>query len=259
MRQGEVSPRSSLWPSSRFSLRSSCSAYRGRAGACRTARGSCRVWCARVREEDADRRAVFKALRDVGAVRFDRSRRKKELFGDLAVLQALTDQIEDLCLEGLAGMWRTRVLQTSRREASRAALIFTRRSSGSTGFSMKEIAPFSMASTAVRIVPWPESTMTADGAVEIAKALQNLDAAHAGHGQVDDEAAGLVRFDEVEEVFAAGVGACIDAVRRKSKADRIADLVVVDDPDGDFLLRQVFLHGLLFGTISDGHISINIA
>ena len=43
--------------------------------------------------EDADRRAVFKALRDVGAVRFDRSRRKKELFGDLAVLQALTDQI----------------------------------------------------------------------------------------------------------------------------------------------------------------------
>ena len=92
-----------------------------------------------------------------------------------------------------------------------------------------------------------------DGTVKLAKTLEHIDAAHAGHGQIDDQAAGLVGFDEVEEVFAASVGACVDAVRCKGEADRVTDFVVIDDPDGN--LRLI----LLFGTVSNGHISINIA
>ena len=60
----------------------------------------------------------------------------------------------------------------------------------STGFSMKSSAPALMAATAIGTSAWPEISTTGSGNVAAGELAHQLDAVHAGHAHVGDDAAG---------------------------------------------------------------------
>ena len=96
-------------------------------------------------------------------------------------------------------------------------------SSHSIGFSRKSKAPILMASTALAMVPWPDSRMTGRAGKRSRMALEAVHAVARGHDQVEDQG--------VDRDFPAGRQECGRCARRSctsyllfsSMADRLAN------------------------------------
>ncbi len=100
---------------------------------------------------------------------------------------------------------------------------------------MKSNAPFFVASTAVLIVPWPETTIDRQRLVHRAQPLEHLDAVHAGHLHVEQHEVGRLALGE-RQPFLAGRGAEeLVALVLEGHPQRVADGgLVVDDEDAGF-------------------------
>ena len=70
-----------------------------------------------------------------------------------------------------------------------------------------------------------------DGTSGFSKFGLHVAAAHALHGHVDNETAGLCRVDRTEEFFARRKCLGVETVRGERKPDGITDVVIIHHPD----------------------------
>ena len=97
---------------------------------------------------------------------------------------------------------------------------------------MKSNAPFLVASTAVLIVPWPETTIDRQRLVHRAQPLEHFDAVHAGHLDVEQHEVGRLALGEREALLAGRGADELVAFVLERHPQRVADgRFVVDDQD----------------------------
>ena len=121
------------------------------------------------------------------------------------------------------------------RRWSSALRRLTRTRSLANGFSMKSNAPFLVASTAVLIVPWPETTTTGSASFMRAQALEHFDAVHARHLDVEQDEVGRLALGQREPLLAGRGADELVAFVLERHPQRIADRgFVVDDQDAGF-------------------------
>ena len=100
------------------------------------------------------------------------------------------------------------------------------------GFSMKSNAPFLVASTAVLIVPWPETTIDRQRLVHVAQPLEHLDAVHARHLDVEQDQVRRFALGQRQPFLAGGGAEELVAFVLERHPQRIADGgFVIDDQD----------------------------
>ena len=98
------------------------------------------------------------------------------------------------------------------------------------GFSMKSNAPFLVASTAVLIVPWPETTTTGSVSFMRAQPLEHLEAVHARHLDVEQHEIGRLALGQRQPLLAGRRAEELVALVLEGHPQRVANgRLVVDD------------------------------
>ncbi len=97
---------------------------------------------------------------------------------------------------------------------------------------MKSNAPFLVASTAVLIVPWPETTMTGSASFIAAQPIEHFEAVHAGHLHVEQHEVGRFALGERQPLLTGRGQDAFVAFVLERHPQRVADgRFVVDHQD----------------------------